>query len=92
MPHASKFCVVNGVWLLKQKILLLLAALLLFSNVTFAQNVTVDGVGTDKETALRDAMRNAVETVVGTMIDSRTLIDKNVVALDEIWWNVSCAS
>ncbi len=50
-----------------------------------AQQVTVDGVGTDKEGAVRDAMRNAVETVVGTMIDSRTLIDKNVVALDEIY-------
>ena len=47
--------------------------------------MTVDGVGADKETAVRDAMRNAVETVVGTMIDSRTLIDKNVVALDEIY-------
>lgn len=63
----------------------MLASLLFFANVIFAQNVTVDGVGTDKETAVRDAMRNAVETVVGTMIDSRTLIDKNVVALDEIY-------
>lgn len=70
---------------MKGKILLVLAALLLLANVSFAQPVTVDGVGTDKETAVRDAMRNAVETVVGTMIDSRTLIDKNVVALDEIY-------
>ena len=71
--------------LLKQKIIFFLAALLLFANVALAQQVTVDGVGADKETAVRDAMRNAVETVVGTMIDSRTLIDKNVVALDEIY-------
>ena len=70
---------------LKQKIIKVLAALLLFANVAAAQQVTVDGVGADKETAVRDAMRNAVETVVGTMIDSRTLIDKNVVALDEIY-------
>lgn len=68
-----------------QKLFFLLALLLLFANVALAQTVTVDGVGADKETALRDAMRNAVENVVGTMIDSRTLIDKNVVALDEIY-------
>lgn len=57
----------------------------MFANVALAQQVTVDGVGADKETAVHDAMRNAVETVVGTMIDSRTLIDKNVVAMDEIY-------
>ena len=76
---------VNEVGLLKQKFLLLFAVFILFSNVALAQQVTVDGVGADKESALRDAMRNAVEAVVGTMIDSRTLIDKNVVALDEIY-------
>lgn len=70
---------------MKQKFLLLFAVFFLFTNVALAQQVTVDGVGADKESALRDAMRNAVETVVGTMIDSRTLIDKNVVALDEIY-------
>lgn len=64
---------------------LLLVTFLISANVAVAQQVTVDGVGTDKEGAVRDAMRNAVETVVGTMIDSRTLIDKNVVALDEIY-------
>ena len=71
--------------MLKQKFLLLFAVFFLFTNVALAQQVTVDGVGADKESALRDTMRNAVETVVGTMIDSRTLIDKNVVALDEIY-------
>ena len=70
---------------MKQKFLLLLVVFFPFTNVALAQQVTVDGVGSDKESALRDAMRNAVETVVGTMIDSRTLIDKNVVALDEIY-------
>lgn len=70
---------------MKQKFLLLFAVFFLLSNVALAQQVTADGVGADKESALRDAMRNAVEAVVGTMIDSRTLIDKNVVALDEIY-------
>ncbi len=64
---------------------LLIVTFLICANVAAAQQVTVDGVGTDKESAVRDAMRNAVETVVGTMIDSRTLIDKNVVALDEVY-------
>lgn len=85
MRFASKFCALNGVRVLKQRCFFLLASFLFFTNVALAQQVMVDGVGADKETAVRDAMRNAVETVVGTMIDSRTLIDKNVVAMDEIY-------
>lgn len=70
---------------MKSELLTLLASLLLFSNIVLAQTVTVEGVGADKDSAIRDAARNAVETVVGTMIDSRTLIEKNVVELDEIY-------
>ena len=58
---------------------------LLMANIAFAQEVTIDGVGVDKDSAVRDAMRNAVENVIGTYIDSRTLVDKSVVALDEIF-------
>ena len=64
---------------------LLFSSLLLLSNLSFAQKVVVKGVGPDKNSALRDASRNAVEQVVGTYIDSKTLISKNVVALDEIY-------
>lgn len=64
---------------------LLFSSLLLLSNLSFAQEVVVKGVGPDKNSALRDASRNAVEQVVGTYIDSKTLISKNVVALDEIY-------
>ena len=85
MCFVLKFCALNEVRRLIQKLFFLLASFLLFANMALAQTVTVNGVGADKETAVRDAMRNAVETVVGTMIDSRTLIDKNVVALDEIY-------
>lgn len=67
------------------KIINLVAACLMMTNVAFAQEVTVDGVGVDKDSAVRDAMRNAVENVIGTYIDSRTLVDKSVVALDEIY-------
>jgi len=62
-----------------------LVGCLFLTNTTFAQEVTVDGVGVDKDSAVRDAMRNAVENVIGTYIDSRTLVDKSVVALDEIY-------
>jgi len=68
-----------------KKLLGLCLGCLLFTNATLAQEVTVDGVGIDKDSAVRDAMRNAVENVIGTYIDSRTLVDKSVVALDEIY-------
>lgn len=57
----------------------------LLGNTAMAQVTTVDGVGVDKDSAVRDAMRNAVENVVGTFIDSRTLVDKSVIALDEVY-------
>ena len=63
----------------------LVAGCLLMTNIALAQEVTVDGVGVDKDSAVRDAMRNAVENVVGTFIDSRTLVDKSIVVLDEVY-------
>lgn len=51
----------------------------------YAEQVTVDGVGVDRDSAVRDAMRNAVERVVGTYVDSRTLVSEAVVSLDEIY-------
>ena len=68
-----------------KKLIGLCLGLTLLSSTALAQVTTVDGVGTDKDSAVRDAMRNAVEQVIGTFIDSRTLVDKSVVALDEIY-------
>ena len=68
-----------------KKLLGLCLVLTLLSSTALAQVTTVDGVGADKDSAVRDAMRNAVEQVIGTFIDSRTLVDKSVVALDEIY-------
>lgn len=68
-----------------KKLLGLCCGVLLMGNTALAQVTTVDGVGMDKDSAVRDAMRNAVENVIGTFIDSRTLVDKSVVALDEIY-------
>lgn len=56
-----------------------------FFNVVEAREVTVTGVGTDRESALKDARRAAVEEVAGTFIDSRTLTNKSMVELDEIY-------
>lgn len=59
--------------------------LFLFTSTALAQVTTVDGVGPDKDSAVRDAMRNAVEQVIGTYIDSSTLISQSRVVEDEIY-------
>ena len=59
--------------------------LLYCMGVAFAQEATVVGMGENREGALDDAKRNAVEQIVGTMIDSRSLSDMAVVQMDEIY-------
>ena len=66
-------------------VVMTLTALLLLTASAAAQQVVVDGAGIDRETALRDASRNAVEQVVGTLVDSRTLAQNAAVQLDEIY-------
>ena len=66
-------------------VVMTLTALVLLTASAAAQQVVVDGVGIDRETALRDASRNAVEQVVGTLVDSRTLAQNAAVQLDEIY-------
>ena len=68
-----------------KKILISLTTLISFTQPTFAKEVTVDGFGIDRESALRDAMRMAVEQVVGTFIDSNTLAENLVIVTDEIY-------
>ena len=62
----------------------MLVTLSFFGNVN-AQEVTVTGVGVDKNSAVRDASRRAVEQVVGTFIDSRTLMENLVIQFDEVY-------
>ena len=50
-----------------------------------AKEVTVEGGGIDRESALRDARRVAVEEVCGTFVDSRTLTKNSIVEVDEIY-------
>ena len=67
------------------KITCFLLGFLLLAHPVSAQEVTVEGVGLDRESALRDARRVAVEQVVGTFVDSRTLVENSMVQLDEIY-------
>ena len=54
-----------------------------FGNVQ-AKEVTVTGLGVDKDSAVRSASRAAVEMVVGTFIDSRTLMQDLIIQFDEV--------
>ena len=67
------------------KSLLFALALTLAAHTGFAQAVVVDGVGSDHQSAVKDASRNAVEQVVGTLVDSKTLVENAQVQLDEIY-------
>lgn len=69
-----------------KKFLSMAAAIFFISlNPVAAQEVTVIGMGADKNEALRDASRLAVEQVVGTYIDSRTLMNNLMIQLDEVF-------
>ena len=54
-------------------------------NVASAQQITVSGYGTTTDEAERDALRNAVEQAVGTLVDSATLVQNNMLINDEIY-------
>lgn len=50
-----------------------------------AQQVTATGYGSTAAEAENDALRAAVENVVGTLLDAQTIVDKNTVLQDEIY-------
>ena len=68
-----------------KKIFSMLSLLLILSCTAFAQEVTVEGYGMSREEAIRNAERTAVEQVVGTFVNSETLVENAVVQLDEIY-------
>ena len=47
--------------------------------------VTVEGTGANRDSAIRDAARYAVEQVVGVYVDVRSLSKNSILALDEIY-------
>ena len=76
----------RGVGMFFKKICLAVtAALVIIGAPASAQQVMVDGIGVDKDSAMRDASRNAVEQVVGTLVNAQTLVSNAMVQLDEIY-------
>lgn len=61
--------------------------LVLWTNITYAQQVTVTGVGDNKDDAIKDAFRNAVEQVVGVYVNSNTVVSNSQVEFDKIYAN-----
>lgn len=61
-----------------------LAAFLLTGTSVMAQQVTVDGVGTSLNEAKRDAMRNGIEQVAGSLVNSETETHNFELVKDEI--------
>lgn len=57
----------------------------LWLAVVSAQQVKVSGFGMNYDEAERDALRNAVEQAVGTMVDSTTLVKNSELLSDEIY-------
>lgn len=67
-----------------KKILIALCLCMAMMQTAFAQTVTVDGVGIDRDAAMRDAARTAVEQVAGMYISADTVVSENAVEMDEI--------
>lgn len=64
---------------------LLSLGFLLVGQLAMAQQVVVDGYGTDRASALKDASRNAVEQVVGTLVKAKTIVDNYALSLDSVY-------
>lgn len=52
-----------------------------------AKQVTSTGIGATAQEAENDALRNAVENVMGTLVDSKTLMEKNSILEDTVYTN-----
>ncbi len=55
------------------------------TSIAAAAQITISGYGTSADDAERDALRNAVEQAVGTLVDSNTLVQNNLLINDEIY-------
>ena len=69
-----------------KRIFLMWSALMISAvPITSAQEVTVEGMGIDRDSASRDAVRIAVEQVSGTYLNADTLVRDLAVEIDEIY-------
>lgn len=69
---------------MKKMLYVIFFCMLVLFSVVEAGAVRVKGTGMDKESAMRDAMRVAVERVIGTYIDSKTLMEQMMVVEDRV--------
>ena len=60
-------------------------ALMLFNGVALAHNVTTIGMGLTVNDAENNALRQAVESTVGVLVDSQTLVNNHQVISDIIY-------
>ena len=67
-----------------KKLFIALCLALAMVQTAFAQTGIVDGVGVDRDAAMRDAARMAVEQVAGMYINSNTVVSNTSVEMDEI--------
>ncbi len=70
---------------MKKFFLMTALILTIFFGKVSAQEVTVVGMGLDRDSAIRNAAQIAVEQVVGVYIDSRTLMEDLKIQLDEVY-------
>lgn len=68
-----------------KKFIFMLAVLMIFSCTALAKTVTVTGEGVAASDAENDAFRMAVENTLGVLVDSQTLVEKNMVIQDSIY-------
>ncbi|MDY4883767.1 MAG: hypothetical protein SO129_05250, partial [Anaerovibrio sp.] len=67
------------------RLLLIVMMFFMFPLAASAQIVEVDGYGDDKESAMKDAKRNAASILAGTLIKSNTLVKNGYVISDDIF-------
>ncbi len=68
-----------------RKFFIALALLMLINISASAQEVTAEGAGRNRDEAIANAERAAVEQVVGNFVDSQTLVENAMLKLDEIY-------
>ena len=68
-----------------KKLWIILLIVMSLNCTAFAKEVTIDGYGRNRDEAIKNAERNAVEYVVGNFVDSQTLVENAIVKLDEIY-------
>ncbi len=64
--------------------LLVLSLLVMVTIPAIAENVVADGYGSDRDSAIMDAKRNAISTVLGQYVDSQSLVANFQLVSDRI--------